>query len=154
MNLSFADSFAGRSVFVTGHTGFKGTWLCLWLKQLGATVTGYALQPPTDPNNFTICGIRGLLSGHYEADVRDQRRLHAALKEAAPDVVFHLAAQSVVRKGYRIPHETFDVNVMGLSCLLRGIMGLGRPCAVVAAAVAAAVVSVDGIRGSWQGSDR
>jgi CDP-glucose 4,6-dehydratase len=132
MNLSLADSFAGRSVFVTGHTGFKGSWLCLWLERLGAEVTGYALEPPTNPNNFTSLGIDKLLRGHHEADIRDRQSLRSALKQAAPDVVLHLAAQSVVRKGYQIPHETFDVNVMGMSCLLSEIMELGRPCVVVA----------------------
>lgn len=131
MTVPFADTFAGRSVFVTGHTGFKGSWLCLWLKRLGATVTGYALEPPTNPNNFTVSEIFELLSKHYEADIRDETTLHAALQDAAPDVVLHLAAQSVVRKSYRIPRETFEVNVIGTASLLDGVRKLGKPCVVV-----------------------
>ena len=132
MSAAFAEAFAGRSVFVTGHTGFKGSWLCLWLERLGATVTGYALEPPTNPNNFTISGIRELLSKHYEADIRNEKTLHSALRDAAPDLVLHLAAQSVVRKSYQIPRETFEVNVIGTASLLDGVRKLDKPCVVVA----------------------
>jgi CDP-glucose 4,6-dehydratase len=118
-------------VFVTGHTGFKGSWLSLWLAHLGARVTGYALEPPTHPNNFTISEIRDVLDNHYEADIRDEATLHAAMCDAAPDVVLHLAAQSIVRKGYEMPRETFDVNVMGTCSVLEGIRRLDKPCAVV-----------------------
>ena len=121
MNVVFSESFADRSVFVTGHTGFKGSWLCLWLESLGARVTGYALEPPTEPNNFTISCVRDCLTNHYEADIRDEATLHAAMRKAQPDVVLHLAAQSVVRKSYEIPRETFDINVMGTACVLEGI---------------------------------
>lgn len=131
MNNNFLESFKGRSVFVTGHTGFKGSWLCLWLHRLGANVTGYSLEPPTEPNNFTVSGIQGLLRKHYEADVRDEQTLHAALREAAPDVVLHLAAQSVVSTGYELPRETFETNVIGIASLLDGIAKLERDCAVV-----------------------
>lgn len=131
MSCPFANSFAGRSVFVTGHTGFKGSWLCLWLERLGARVTGYALAPPTSPNNFDVCSIEGLLDRNYEADIRDADTLHAAMREAEPDVVLHLAAQSVVRESYQIPRETFDVNVMGTASVLDGVRKLDRPCAVV-----------------------
>ena len=131
MSVPFIDSFTGRSVFVTGHTGFKGSWLCMWLNHLGAKVTGYALTPPTDPNNFTICGIKELLENHYEADIRDEETLHKALQDASPDIVLHLAAQSIVRKSYRIPKETFEVNVIGTANLLDGIKKLNKPCAVV-----------------------
>ena len=109
----YRQSFRGRTVFVTGHTGFKGSWLCLWLHRLGARVTGYALSPPTKPNLFSICGIEQLLERHYLADIRDDSQLLAAIRQAEPDVILHLAAQSVVREGYRTPRDTFDVNVMG-----------------------------------------
>ncbi len=132
MNVPFAESFAGRSVFVTGHTGFKGSWLCLWLERLGAQVTGYALAPPTEPNNFTISGVREVLVEHHEADVRDHLQLRQALQNAAPDVVFHLAAQSIVREGYRTPRDTFATNTMGTANLLEGVRHLNRPCVVVA----------------------
>jgi len=131
MSQTYKNAFADRSVFVTGHTGFKGSWLCLWLKRLGAIITGYALEPPTDPNNFTISKIEGLLARHHEADIRDETTLHAALKDASPDVVLHLAAQSVVRESYRIPRETFDVNVIGIASLLDGIRKLDKPCIVI-----------------------
>ena len=131
MNKTLPESFADRSVFVTGHTGFKGTWLCLWLQTMGARVTGYALAPPTDPNNFTISRVREGLADHYEADIRDESTLHTAMRNAQPDVVLHLAAQSVVRKSYQIPRETFDVNVMGTASVLEGARKLDNPCAVV-----------------------
>jgi CDP-glucose 4,6-dehydratase len=125
-------SFAGRSVFVTGHTGFKGSWLAIWLHAMGARVTGYSLAPPTNPSNFAASGVRDLLAGHHEADLRDSASLSAALDAAAPDVVFHLAAQPIVRESYREPRETFEVNVMGTVNLLEAIRVLGRPCAVLA----------------------
>ena len=131
MSIAFAHAFAGRSVFVTGHTGFKGSWLCLWLERLGARVTGYALAPPTEPNNFTTSGIRELLADHHEGDIRDETKLHAAMSSAQPDVVLHLAAQSIVRKSYRIPRDTFDINVMGTASVLDGVAKLDKPCAVV-----------------------
>ena len=131
MNQSFSGLFNGRSVFVTGHTGFKGSWLCLWLHHLGANVTGYALAPPTNPNNFTLSRIKKLLEKHHEADVRDEKAMHSALLDAEPDIVLHLAAQSIVRESYNIPRETFDVNVMGIASLLDGIRKLEKPCVVV-----------------------
>jgi CDP-glucose 4,6-dehydratase len=128
----FRGALRGRRVFVTGHTGFKGSWLCLWLHQLGARVTGYALAPPTKPDLFTICGIEKLLERHYLADIRDEAQLLTAVRETAPDVILHLAAQSVVREGYRTPSETFDVNVMGTVSVLECVRKLDRPCTVVA----------------------
>ena len=102
MTRIFPTSFSGRSVFVTGHTGFKGSWLCLWLQRLGAGVTGYALAPPTETNNFSVSRVRDALTDHYEADIRDQQKLTQAIRRANPDIVLHLAAQSVVRRGYQI----------------------------------------------------
>ncbi len=125
-------AFSGRSVFVTGHTGFKGSWLCLWLEQLGARVTGYALAPPTEPNNFTTSAVREVLTGHHEAEIRDPVSLTEALREAQPEVIFHLAAQSIVRQSYRLPRETFDVNILGTATLLDAVRALGLPCSLVA----------------------
>ena len=131
MSQSFDTHFDGRSVFVTGHTGFKGSWLSLWLERLGAKVTGYALAPPTQPNNFTISGVRETLAEHYEADIRDADTLNAAMRKAKPDVVLHLAAQSVVRTGYEQPRETFEVNVIGTVGVLEAVRQLDGPCVVV-----------------------
>jgi CDP-glucose 4,6-dehydratase len=128
---AFADSFSGRSVFITGHTGFKGSWLALWLSRLGAKVTGYSTPPPTTPNNFEVSQVKETLAAHHDGDVRDDSRLSQALRDAAPDVVFHLAAQSLVRESYRSPAETFDVNVMGTVGLLEVVRGLRRPCIVI-----------------------
>lgn len=132
MSEPFGDVFAGKSVFVTGHTGFKGAWLCMWLARLGANVTGYALAPPTTPSHFEISEVADLLTEHHVADIRDASKLHAALRSAQPDVILHLAAQSVVRESYRTPRETFDVNVLGVASLLDGVRDLAKPCAVVA----------------------
>ncbi len=131
MSLSFADAFAGRSVLVTGHTGFKGSWLALWLHELGAEVTGYALAPPSRPSNFVAARVGELLASHHEADLRDRAALTAALREAEPDVVLHLAARTTVRESYLDPEGTFSVNVLGTALLLDVVRELGRPCAVV-----------------------
>jgi CDP-glucose 4,6-dehydratase len=107
----------GRRVFITGHTGFKGGWLALWLADLGAEVTGYALAPPTNPSLFEQAQIEKRLC-HIQNDVRDLAALEAALVSARPEVVFHLAAQPLVRDSYDIPVETFETNVMGTVNLL------------------------------------
>jgi len=124
------NPFAGRSVFLTGHTGFKGSWLAIWLHRLGARVTGYAL-PPATPSNFLQSGVRDLLSKHHEADIRDLTLLERALRAAAPDVVFHLAAQALVRDSYARPRETFEVNVLGTVNLLDAVRALGKRCVVL-----------------------
>lgn len=116
----------GKSVFITGHTGFKGSWLALWLKQLGAEVTGYALPPETRPNLFGLAGVAEVLARHYERDIRDLAGLTAAMHAAAPDMVFHLAAQPLVRRSYREPLETWEINVMGTARLLEVIRSC--PC--------------------------
>lgn len=125
------DAFAGRSVFLTGHTGFKGSWLALWLHQLGAEVTGYALDPPTVPSNFERSAIHDVLRADHRADLRDRDRLEEALRASDADVVLHLAAQTVVLEGYASPAETFSVNVVGTAVLLDAIRAVGRRCAVV-----------------------
>jgi len=129
--MSGMDCFGGRSVFLTGHTGFKGSWLALWLDRLGARVTGYALDPPTDPSNFVSSGIEELLARNVVGDVRDAGKLRHAMESCAPEIVFHMAAQTLVRQSYVDPRETFEANVMGTVNLLEGVRGLGRPCAVI-----------------------
>jgi CDP-glucose 4,6-dehydratase len=128
----FGDIYRGRRVFLTGHTGFKGSWLALWLQALGARVTGYALPPPTVPSLFESARVAETLS-HVEADIRDASRLRGELEDAQPDIVFHLAAQSLVRVGYERPLETLDTNVMGTAHLLEALRATvrGRRCAVV-----------------------
>ena len=109
-----------RPVFVTGHTGFKGGWLTTWLLDLGARVTGYGLAPHTTPSYFVRCGLAARITTHL-ADVRDAVTLQAALTAAEPRVVFHLAAQPIVRLSYRAPLETISVNVLGTSALLEAV---------------------------------
>jgi CDP-glucose 4,6-dehydratase len=109
-----------RPVLVTGHTGFKGGWLATWLLALGARVTGYALAPDTTPSYFAGCGLAGRLHSRL-GDVTDGAALEAALAVARPSVVFHLAAQALVRRSYRAPVETFATNVLGTARLLEAV---------------------------------
>lgn len=115
--MSFENTFRGRRVFVTGHTGFKGSWLAHWLQKLGAEVGGYSLGLVSDPSNFEILGLANKVR-HYQHDIRDRAALARALDEFRPDIVFHLAAQALVRQSYAAPAETFEVNTMGMVNLL------------------------------------
>ena len=109
MDLTF---YRGRRVFVTGHTGFKGSWLCRILLGAGAEVTGYSLEPPTHPNLFSLAGLEGHIRS-IVGDVRDISTLQAVFAEARPEVVLHLAAQPIVRESYKNPVYTYETNVMG-----------------------------------------
>jgi len=120
-----------RSVLVTGHTGFKGGWLSLWLAHRGATVHGYAAAPPTRPSFFETANVESRLASNTIADIRDRATLKKALATARPEVVFHLAAQPLVRQSYRDPLETFDVNVMGTAHLLDAVRSVDSVRAVV-----------------------
>lgn len=112
--------WTGKKVFLTGHTGFKGSWLSLWLQQLGAEVTGYALTPPTNPNLFEVADVaQGMKS--IIGDIRDGEMLANAMIQAAPDIVIHMAAQPLVRRSYVDPVETYSTNVMGTVHLLEAI---------------------------------
>ena len=115
-----ASFWNGRSVLVTGHTGFKGSWLVLWLSRLGARVTGYSLQPDTAPNLFGLAGVSGLCTSRI-GDVCDARSLADVLASSRAEVVFHLAAQSLVRRGYADPVATYQTNVMGTVNLLQAV---------------------------------
>jgi CDP-glucose 4,6-dehydratase len=124
-------ALGGRTVFLTGQTGFKGSWLALWLADLGARVVGYALPPPTQPSNFEVSRVAERLYRHHVADVRDQASLSRAVREARPDLVIHMAAQSLVREGYLQPAATFDSNVMGTVHLLEAVRTLDGRCNVI-----------------------
>jgi len=110
----------GKRVFVTGHTGFKGAWLSLWLSQMGAHVKGYALPPPTNPSLFEAADVAGCIETVF-ADVKDQERLKHELGAHRPEIVFHLAAQPLVRESYSSPVETYQTNVMGTVHLLEAV---------------------------------
>ena len=123
MRKAYDNFFSGRRIFITGHTGFKGTWLCRILTQLGAEVSGYALAPPTVPSLFEICEI-GAAVNSIIGDVRDINTLRQAFEHCRPEIVLHLAAQPIVRDGYRDPRYTFETNIMGtvniLECIRQG----------------------------------
>lgn len=111
MKKLFNGLYQGKKVMVTGHTGFKGTWLCMWLKSLGAEVTGFAL-PPENDSMFTTCGVDKLVSSVF-SDIKEPEELKKLVHEFRPDFVFHLAAQSLVRRSYREPALTYSTNLMG-----------------------------------------
>ncbi|HEU5396955.1 MAG TPA: CDP-glucose 4,6-dehydratase [Verrucomicrobiae bacterium] len=126
----FNGAFAGKKIFVTGHTGFKGSWLCEWLLPLGAKITGYSLPPETRPALFEQLKLKSRLN-HLIGDIRDLPRLRRELLRAKPDFVFHLAAQPLVRESYAQPRATFETNLMGTVNVLEALRDLKRPCAAV-----------------------
>ncbi|MBI1202285.1 MAG: CDP-glucose 4,6-dehydratase [Rhodopseudomonas sp.] len=119
---STLDTFRGRRVLVTGSTGFKGSWLCTWLVNLGADVSGFALEPESDAPLFDMLGLRGKIRQHI-GDIRDVDAIKAAVEAENPEIVIHLAAQALVRRGYNEPKLTFDTNVGGGVNLLEAIRG-------------------------------
>ena len=110
---SMFDVYKDKRVFVTGHTGFKGSWLCEWLLALGAKIYGYSLEPPTRPSLFKQLKLANRITSHAIGDIRDLRALKSFIRKTKPDFVFHLAAQPLVRYSYAHPVETFETNVMG-----------------------------------------
>ena len=106
------DFYRGKRVFVTGHTGFKGSWLCRILINAGAEVTGYSLVPPTNPNLFSLADLETHMNSVI-GDIRDKEKLMAAFEQAQPEIVLHLAAQPIVRDSYKDPAYTYETNVMG-----------------------------------------
>lgn len=121
----------GRRVFLTGHTGFKGGWLSLWLGSVGAEVTGYALAPNTSPNLYEAANVAQSLKESVIADIRDQDRLGEAIRRTAPEIVIHMAAQPLVRASYADPIETYSVNVVGTAALLNAVRKAGSVRGVV-----------------------
>jgi CDP-glucose 4,6-dehydratase len=124
-------TFSGRSVLLTGHTGFKGSWLALWLHHLGAKVTGFALDPPTDPSNYRLALVGDVLAADQRADIRDSETVARVFRDVRPDIVLHLAAQTIVLDSYLAPVESFDVNVVGTAVVLDALRTIDHPCAVV-----------------------
>ena len=130
-NLAISPGFwRNKKVFITGHTGFKGSWLCIWLHSLGASITGYALAPPTEPNLFTLARVHELIDSRT-GDIRDQCLLSGTLAESAAEIVIHMAAQPLVKESYRTPVDTFSTNVMGTVHMLEAV----RNCRSVKAVV-------------------
>ncbi len=116
------EFYRGKTVFVTGHTGFKGSWLCRMLVNAGAEVAGYSLEPPTHPNLFGMAGLEGRMDSVI-GDIRDFEHLKAAFEVFQPEIVFHLAAQPIVRDSYKDPRYTYETNVMGTVNLLECVRG-------------------------------
>lgn len=128
--MNFNGMYKGRRVWLTGDTGFKGSWLAFWLHRLGAEVLGIGLEPETDDGPFVRGDLASLIR-HETADIRDRERMAALAEEFRPDAVFLLAAQALVRRSYAEPVETIDTNVRGTAHVLDAIRRAGQPCAVV-----------------------
>ncbi len=126
--------FDGRRVLLTGHTGFKGSWLALWLRRLGAEVVGVAEAPPTDPSHFEVASVESQMKASIIGDIRNYEWLADIVAESKPDLVMHLAAQSVVKTGYEDPLLTFSTNVMGTANVLEAVRQTKRRCAVLVVA--------------------
>ncbi|MEX0332243.1 MAG: CDP-glucose 4,6-dehydratase [Puniceicoccaceae bacterium] len=123
----FRKTYSGKRVLITGHTGFKGSWLSEWLLECGAEVAGYALEPVTEPSLFERLGLAGRMR-HAIADVRDTNTLSLAVSDFKPDFVFHLAAQPLVVESYRDPRLTFETNIMGTVNLLEALRRIDHSC--------------------------
>ena len=130
VNNNLEKIYSGKKVFVTGHTGFKGSWLITWLHLLGATVKGYALQPENEKDIFNVVSPH-LNIESITGDVRDKEKLQQEIISFQPDFIFHLAAQAVVRRSYEIPAETFEINAIGTANLLEAVIHLQKKCTIV-----------------------
>ena len=128
--MKFGDVYRGKRIWLTGDTGFKGSWMAFWLRRLGADVLGVGLEPESADGPFVRAKLPQLFR-HETVDIRDAERMAALGRDFAPQVVFHLAAQALVRRSYADPVETFDVNVRGTACVLDAVRRAGKPCAVV-----------------------
>ena len=128
---SLVNVYRGKRVFVTGHTGFKGSWLCEWLLSLGAEVYGFSKDIPTKPALFSQLRLSRRIKMDLRGDIRDRAAVTAAVESVKPDFVFHLAAQPLVRLSYERPVETFDTNVMGTVHVLEALRSLKNACSAV-----------------------
>lgn len=126
-----ADFWRGKRVLITGHTGFKGSWLSLWLNKLGAHVVGYSLTPPTSPSNYEISRVGALLIDSIEADIQDINSITSCVANHEPEIIFHMAAQSLVRYSYHNPVETFRTNIIGTVNVLEAVRKSSSVKAVV-----------------------
>lgn len=142
---AFGGFYANKRILVTGHTGFKGGWLTLWLRRLGAAVHGYALNPPTEPSLFQSAGIGNALAMDTRGDLADLARLKMALNDAGPEIVFHLAAQPLVLASYRDPLSTLATNVMGTANVLEAVRNAPTVRALI-------VITTDKVYENFEGS--
>jgi CDP-glucose 4,6-dehydratase len=128
--MTLQNSYSGKTVLITGHTGFKGSWLTAWLKELGAKVVGVALDPPTKPSHYLAANLADGMTD-LRVDIRNQVALEEVIVSAQPDFVFHLAAQALVRRSYEDPLETWQTNVLGTLHVLEALRKLDKNCAAV-----------------------
>ncbi|MEQ1675569.1 MAG: CDP-glucose 4,6-dehydratase [Chitinophagaceae bacterium] len=126
----FEATYKGKKVLLTGHTGFKGSWMLLWLYTAGAIVKGYALTPDSENSLYNMIGGDNLCDSVID-DIRNKEKLVSVIDEFQPDFIFHFAAQPLVRRSYEEPAYTFDVNIMGTANVLEGVRKLSKPCAVI-----------------------
>jgi len=128
--MSLKSIFNGKSIIITGHTGFKGSWLTVWLLSLGARVIGVSMDPPSQPSHFEVAELDKSIEDH-RLDIRDNEALKSLVSKAQPDFIFHLAAQPLVRQSYLAPVETYQTNVLGTLNLLEGLRLLEKPCVAI-----------------------
>lgn len=126
----FNNAFDGKKVLVTGHTGFKGTWMTLWLQQMGAEVVGISDRIPTDPSHFAAAGLTETMQTHW-LDVRDTAAIASTIADESPDFLFHMAAQALVKASYDDPVGTYATNAIGTANVLEGLRRVGKPCTAV-----------------------
>ncbi|MFT7648894.1 MAG: CDP-glucose 4,6-dehydratase [Candidatus Poriferisodalaceae bacterium] len=126
----FKGAYEGKKVLVTGHTGFKGTWMTLWLQQMGAEVVGISDRVPTEPAHFDAAGLNDSMRTHW-LDVRDTDAIRQAIIDEAPDFLFHMAAQALVKASYDDPVSTYSINAIGTASVLEGLRGLANTCSAV-----------------------
>ena len=124
------QTFKNKTVLITGHTGFKGSWLAIWLHSLGAKVVGVALDPPSVPSLFEVTNLHEIIED-FHLDIREGDDLKELVMQVNPDFVFHLAAQALVRQSYIDPVETYQTNVLGTINLLEAMRPLRKPCTAI-----------------------